>query len=218
MASRIFYIAANTETCWLQQDMRLVEDSAPTQGSTAVVVLDIADESHVVDSMPLMRAGHDATLLSRRRLAREFPGATLATLLPVRKRRREGLADVVLIAADTGAKHAARIEQLAGQHCLRGVYTPALLVAEWLRRAGQKERQVLVVLPTPAGLRLVFVDQGRPLLSRLMPLADGDAVAVEIGRTVQYLRNTQRVSRDMPVQLWFWGVPQALLRCLSAGW
>ena len=208
MACHIHYLSVNEQASWSLRGDQLLESEA-TSGTPAVVVLDIADEAHAVDSIPLVRGSGDAAMLARRRLAREFPGVSLTTLLTVRKRPRDAVADVVLMAADTAARHSAVLEQLSKQHSLRGVYTPALLVAEWLRRAGQAVRQVLVVLPTPAGLRLVFVDQGRPLLSRLMPLVDGEAAAVEIGRTVQYLHNTQRVRRDTPVQIWFWGMEES---------
>jgi hypothetical protein len=217
MGCLIHYISAHTSAGWELRGTQLVE-STPGKRSAAVVVLDIADETHTVDNVPVVRGGADAALLARRRLEREFPGVTLKTLLRVRRRRRENVADVVLIAADTAARHSAALAEFAGQHDLRGVYTPAMLVAEWLRRAGQMHRQVLVVLPTPAGLRLVFVDQGRPLLSRLMPQFDAEAAAVEIGRTVQYLHNTQRVNRDAPVEIWFWGMADSLVEdCLPAG-
>jgi hypothetical protein len=217
MACQIRYLSVSSESHWTVQGDQLVECAAKP-GSPAVVVLDIADESHAVDTIPMVRNARDGALLARRRLAREFPGVMLTTMLPVRKHKRQAVADVVLIAADTAAKHVATIQAVAGQHCLRGVYTPALLVAEWLRCAAQEQRQVLVVLPTPAGLRLVFVDRCRPLLSRLMPLIDGEAASVEIGRTVQYLHNTQRVSRDVPVEIWFWGMePSLVAACLPAG-
>ncbi len=213
MACHIHYLSVNEQVSWSLRGDQLLESEAAS-GMPAVVVLDIADEAHAVDSIPLVRGRGDAALLARRRLAREFPGVALTALLTVRRRPRNALTDVVLIAADTAARHTAALHELSTRHSLRGVYTPALLVAEWLRRAGQAARQVLVVLPTPAGLRLVFVDQGRPLLSRLMPLVDGEAAAVEIGRTVQYLYNTQRVSRDTPVQIWFWGMEESRVSTL----
>lgn len=208
MAIHIHYLSASSQASWSLRGKQLVESEAAA-GSQAIVVLDIADEAHSVDTIPLVRGGGDAALLSRRRLAREFPGVALTTLLTIRKRPRDALSDVVLIAADTAGRHSGTLQDIAARHRLRGVYTPALLVAEWLRRARQIDRQALVVMPTPAGLRLVFVDRGRPLLSRLMPLVDGEAAAVEIGRTVQYLHNTQRVSRNTPVQIWFWGMEES---------
>ena len=47
-----------------------------TPGSELVAVVDYADEAYVLATVPIMR-GRDATLLRRRRLEREFPGATL---------------------------------------------------------------------------------------------------------------------------------------------
>jgi hypothetical protein len=213
MSSQIHYLSVNEQVSWSLHGDQLQEGEAPA-GAPAVVVLDIADEAHTVDSIPLVRGRGDAAQLAKRRLAREFPGVALTGLFTVRKRARDAAVDVVLIAADTAARHSDALQGLSVQHSLRGVYTPALLVAEWLRRAGQVARQVLVVLPTPAGLRLVFVDQGRPLLSRLMPLVDDEAATVEIGRTVQYLHNTQRVRRDTPVEIWFWGMEASAVSSL----
>ncbi len=213
MGCQIHYLSVNEQASWSLRGGQLEAADAPA-GAPAVVVLDIADEAHTVDSIPLVRGRGDAALLARRRLAREFPGVALTGLFNVRRRPRDAAVDVVLVAADTAARHSAALEALSLQHSLRGVYTPSLLVAEWLRRAGHAARQVLVVLRTPAGLRLVFVDQGRPLLSRLMPLADDEAATVEIGRTVQYLHNTQRVRRDTPVEIWFWGMADSLASTL----
>jgi hypothetical protein len=216
MTNAIYYLAAGTSRSWIASAAGLVP-AEPAPGANLVVVVDYADETHVPASLPQVR-GADAARLRRRRLEREFPGVSLCAAIPLRQRSGDGLNDVVMIAAGTGTDGEARLAQLAEQHALRAVSTPALLVAEWLRHAKHGRQRLLVVLPTPAGLRLVFLDHGQPLLSRLTsPLAQGDT-AIELARTVQYLQNTQRIERGEPVEIWFWGMTDAQVeRCLPTG-
>lgn len=190
---------------------------APTDGQL-IIVLDAADETQTAASLPLVRGAGDAGVLHRRRLEREFPGVSLKAVLPVRRRPADALADVVMVAADLTGAHAGTIGELAGRHALRGVYTPSLLAAHWMREARLADRQALILLPTPAGYRLIFVDQCCPVLSRLIPGKASESLAVEIGRTIQYLQNTQRVSREARVTLWFWGLDDAAVAAsLPAG-
>jgi hypothetical protein len=216
VAYAVHYISANNASSWKSLPAGLLE--APlAAGAQLVVVVDVADETQVVASVPLLRGSGDASRLQQRRLEREFPGVLLTASLPVKKRPRESLADIVMVAADTSSTLTPQLEAFANRYALRGVYTPALLAAEWLIRAGQKHQQVLVVMPTPAGLRLIFIDNGRPLLSRLTESV-GRSTAVEIGRTIQYLHNTQRASRETPVEIWFWGLADDEIQaCLPSG-
>jgi hypothetical protein len=186
-------------------------------GTAAVAVVDFPDESYVLATVPIMR-GRDARLLRQRRLEREFPGASLSTLVPLRRRTSEGVADVVMIAVPGGPALHESLGAIATSQALRAVTTPAMLAGEWLRRARLRNRRVLVVLPTPAGVRLMFLDDARPTLSRLTgPLAPATTSA-EIARTVQYLQNTQRVERGEAVELWFWGVDDSTAAaCLPTG-
>jgi hypothetical protein len=195
---------------------RLRPGDAP-DGTAAVAVVDFPDESYVLATVPIMR-GRDARLLRQRRLEREFPGATLSTLVPLRRRAAEGVTDAVMIAVPGGPPLHEALGAIASRQALRAVTTPAVLAAEWVRRARLRNRRTLIVLPTPAGVRLVFLDDARPTLSRLTgPLAPASTSA-EIARTVQYLQNTQRVERGEAVELWFWGMDDATAAaCLPTG-
>jgi hypothetical protein len=190
-------------------------DAAP--GAALVAVVDFPDEAYVLATLPIMR-GSDAALLRRRRLEREFPGATLTALEVLRRRSADGVTDAVMMAVNGGQALQDALLERAASHALAAVTTPALLAAEWLRRARVGKRRVLVVLPTPAGVRLVFIDNARTTLSRLTgPLSPGSTSA-EIARTVQYLQNTQRVERGENIELWFWGVDDATAAaCVPTG-
>jgi hypothetical protein len=180
-------------------------------GAELAVVVDVADETQAAKSLPLVRGSGDAGTLRQRRLDREYPGVALKTLLPVRRRPADGLVDVVLIAADTTGSLSAELSALAEVSPVRGVYTPALLAAHWMKLARLSTRQVLVLMPTPAGLRLMFLDGCAPVLSRLVTQSTPDKIGVEIGRTIQYLNNTHRVARDTRLELWFWGMDDATI-------
>ncbi len=190
-------------------------DAAP--GAALVVVVDFPDEAYVLATLPLMR-GSDAALLRRRRLEREFPGATLTALEVLRRRPADGVTDAVMIAVNGGQALQDALAERAAAHAVSAVTTPALLADEWLRRARVLKRRVLVVMPTPAGVRLVFIDNARATLSRLTgPLAPA-STATEIARTVQYLQNTQRIERGENIELWFWGVDDATAAaCVPTG-
>jgi hypothetical protein len=186
-----------------------VTAAEPRPGAELVVIVDVADETQVAKSLPLVRGSGDAGSLSQRRLDREYPGIALKTLVPIRRRPAEGLVDVVMIAADNTGSLTAELAALAEVSPVRGVYTPALLAAHWMKLARLTTRQVLVLMPTPAGIRLMFLDGCAPVLSRLVPQSTPDKVGVEIGRTIQYLNNTQRVARSTRLELWFWGMDDA---------
>lgn len=214
--SAVHYLSAGASRSWSFTSWGL-QDAEPAEGAPLVVVVDFSDETHAPATVPLVR-GSDGALLRRRRLEREFPGVTLAAMLPITRRRREGVEEVVMIAAGADNDVQETLEALSKRHAISGIYTPALLVAAWLRRAGLMQGQVLVVLPTPAGMRLVFVDAGRPLLSRLTPPLSNGSTGIEIARTIQYLQNTQRLAVGESLELWFWGVSDAEAEsCLPSG-
>jgi hypothetical protein len=189
----------------------------PAAGAPVVAVVDYPDESYVLATVPIMR-GRDAALLRRRRLQREFPGATLTALAVLRHRASDGVSDAVMMAVNGGPALQETLASLGNAHALRAVTTPALLAGEWLRRAKVAKRRVLIVLPTPAGVRLMFLDDARPTLSRLTGMLSPASTATEIARTVQYLQNSQRVERGENVELWFWGMDDATAAaCLPSG-
>ena len=216
MDGTLHYLSpAETRTlCWNGGRLQPGE-AAP--GTAAVAVVDYPDELYVLATVPIMR-GRDVALLRRRRLEREFPGAALTTLLTLRRRPSDGVSDAVMIAVPGGPTLHESLTGIAARQALRAVTTPALLAGEWMRRARMRRRRVLIVLPTPAGVRLMFFDDARPTLSRLTgPLAP-PSTSAEIARTVQYLQNTQRVERGEAVELWFWGMDDATAAaCLPSG-
>ncbi|MFO1457255.1 MAG: hypothetical protein U1F18_13525 [Steroidobacteraceae bacterium] len=216
MLRAVHYLSSNESRSWRFDGGALVAGD-PAPGAALVVVADFADESYVLAKLPQIR-GRDGSLLRRRRLEREFPGVALAAVQPLRRSRDGDGLDTVMIAVPGSTAVQETLAALATTHAIRAVTTPALLAGAWMQRARIRGRRVLVVMPTPAGVRLMFLDDGRPTLSRLTgPLAP-QATSAELARTVQYLQNTQRVARGEAVELWFWGVDDATAAaCMPTG-
>jgi len=216
MRCAVHYLSPNEARVLDWDGGRLQPGEAPA-GTAAIAVVDFPDESYVLATVPTMR-GRDARLLQQRRLEREFPGATLRTLAPLRRRAGEGVTDSVMIAVPGGPALHDTLGVVATRQALRAVTTPAMLAGEWVRRARLRNRRILVVLPTPAGVRLTFLDDARPTLSRLTGPLTPASTSAEIARTVQYLQNTQRVERGEAVELWFWGMDDSTAAaCLPTG-
>lgn len=216
MQRAVHYLSQH-ETRSFRSDGGVLVAGDALPGSRLVAVVDFPDEAYVLATLPIVR-GRDAALLRRRRLEREFPGATLTALQVLRRRTADGVTDAVMISVNGGqALHDALLER-AAVHAVSAVTTPALLAGDWLHRASVGSRRVLVVMPTPAGVRLIFVDNARVTLSRLTGALLPASTSTEIARTVQYLQNTQRVERAENIELWFWGVDDATAAaCVPAG-
>lgn len=215
MSTAVFYLAAGIQQGWQATRAGLVAGE-PRAGQPVFAIVDYADETQLPASIPLLR-GPDNARLRARRLEREFPGIALRSMLPVQQRPRDGESDVVMIAVGAGPELDDRLAALGARHALRGVHTPAMLAAAWVRATKTAPQRVLVVMPTPAGLRQVFIDRGQPLLTRLTAPIKTGGTPVELARTIQYLQNTQRIERGAPLELWFWGVDMKdMIRCLPS--
>lgn len=79
------------------------------------------------------------------------------------------------------------------------VVSPALLASTLAQRLGRGVRSGLIVTVTPAGLRQTLVIDGQTRFTRLARLADsgadGESIAAECTRTLQYLLMNQLLSR-----------------------
>lgn len=216
MQTVVAYLSQRGVRTWCLEGGTLAERE-PTSRGRIVAVVDVPDESYVVTTLPAVR-GRDAGLLKRRRLEREFPGARLKAAQVIRRRTDNGAVEAVLLAVNAGPRLEEDLTSLAAAHQLRAVTTPALLAGEWLRCAKVTKRHLLIVLQTPAGVRQMFFDETRPVLSRLTAPGTPAATATEIARTLQYLQNAQRIERADHVELWFWGIDDDVAAaCIPSG-
>lgn len=186
--------------------------SARTPGELArtpvAVIADYVEEALVRVALPRI-LGRDMRALVDRRLQQEFretgyraawrlgPGATPKTV------------EWLFLGLPNAATLDAHLRPLTESgRSLAGVWTVSQLAAAWARRAGPRLPALLLVLPTPAGVRHIFLEHGKPVLSRLTAAetsGDADAMADELLRTVQYLYNARRVERGLRIPTWLWG-------------
>jgi hypothetical protein len=88
MQRAVHYLSPHETRSFRAEGAGLAEGEA-LPGSQLVAVVDFPDEAYVLATLPIMR-GSDAALLRRRRLEREFPGATLTALEVLRRRSSDG--------------------------------------------------------------------------------------------------------------------------------
>jgi hypothetical protein len=179
-----------------------------TARAPLAVIADFVDESIERIALPRVRGPDEARLLARR-LAQQFPDTPYRLALPLRG--QPGPDTHVLVGVPAGGLDALLAPAVAAGREVLGVWTVALLVAWWVRRAGLKPSRQLVVVPTPAGVRHVFLLGGMPVVSRLIPRdlagqTPEGLMGEELERTVQYLYNARLAERDRPLPAWGFGL------------
>ncbi len=161
------------------------------------VIVDLLEEHLERAALPQARGG-DLRQLAARRLAAQFPDTPYRLALPLRNGSGEDSHVFVGVPAD---RLDASLQPLvdAGR-AVRGVWTIALLLSWWLRLVGIRLPHLLLVIPTPAGIRHVYLRAGLAVVSRLIPhdaLGHGSSsVDEELARTVQYLYNARLIDRE----------------------
>ncbi len=181
------------------------EEGAPR--APLAVIADFVDESVERVTLPRVRGPDEARLLARR-LAQQFPDTPYR--LALRLSGQPGPDTHLLVGVPAAGLDALLAPAVTAGREVLGVWTVALLVAWWVECAGLKPARQLVVVPTPAGVRHVFLVAGMPVVSRLIPrdLAGQTPerlVGEELERTVQYLYNARLAERDAALPAWGFG-------------
>lgn len=181
---------------------------APGRGAHApvAVIADLPEEHIERVALPRVR-GADLARLVARRLAQQFADTPYRLALALRSGPGEATHALIGIPADKlDALLAPTVQSCRG---VVGVWTVSLLVAWWLRLARLRPPHLLAVVVTPAGVRHVFLSNGIPVLSRLVPhnLAghDEEGLRDELKRTVQYLYNARLIERGTALAAWSLG-------------
>ena len=167
----------------------------PNEGPVWVVT-DLTEESFVEITVPRV-FGRDRSNFVERQLGNRFPETRFrAALAP---RHTGSLMDrlapptQVLTAVEPADRINTALENLAVP--LAGVWSTSMLLA----RLGSKPRMpanLLIVLSQPSGIRIVFLKERAPVLTRLVAAVDTAAdQAVEILRTMRHLENTRLIER-----------------------
>ncbi|MDF1817358.1 MAG: hypothetical protein P1U54_01840 [Immundisolibacteraceae bacterium] len=174
--------------------------------SPMTVVLDTADEEIRQALIPKI-LGNGRRQLQQRTLQQAFPNNAYRAFTSqgsVRGKRTDER--LLLIAITHDELLDSWLKLLADNQALVcRVTTASVLLTELARKVGgQNEHELLVYRHPEQGLRQLFLDNGRPGLSRLsMPTAGSgnivDQFATEAANTRQYLNNSKAIPRDAPL-------------------
>lgn len=169
--------------------------SEPKEGPVWVVT-DLTEENFVEISVPRIYGGDRSRYVARQLLAR-FPETRYRIALKARSTGSlmERLAPPVQTL--TAVEPADRINTALAKvtNPIAGVWSTSMLLA----RMGSKLRMppnLLIVLAQPTGMRIVFLKDRSPILTRMVVATSLAAdQAVEILRTVRHLENTKVIAR-----------------------
>lgn len=171
-------------------------DDSPT--GPVWILTDLAEESFAEIQIPRI-FGRDRESFIARQLASRFPDSPYRTTLPVRA--AGGLMDRLapphqtLLGLDSAQRVTAALNDLAVP--VAGVWATSMLLADMARHK-TLPATLFVVLPESDALRIVFIKNHVPVLSRLIPgVIRAQDQAAEITRTLRHLENIHTVDRKV---------------------
>jgi len=168
------------------------------QAGALWVVTNLAEEGTAEIHVPRL-FGNDRKNFIQRQLSSRFPDTPYCHVLaqPAHGSLMERLAPPrqTLFGLDAAQRVNAALDAV-GSAPVAGVWASTLLLLN-LSRHKSLPQELFVVMPSPDGLRIVFVKDHLPVLSRLVPgVTDAADQAAEITRTVRYLENNHLLERS----------------------
>lgn len=190
-------------------------DVLPKTSDPIWVLTNLAGESFIDIEIPRLH-GRNRRDLVERQLAAHFPNAdtntpwrTALNIRPAERRRRHDapMAPMrcALFGIADGKRLDAELQKLdgAGKRDTQNISIAALnatsLLLAGIGQDPQLPAELFIVLPDACGLRIVFLQERRPLLTRLAPLhaqAQADTLVEEIERTCRHLESAHLLQRD----------------------
>lgn len=191
----VLHISATANIWWGQRATGWVVLPQPDKGPVWVLT-DLAEESFVELSVPRI-FGNDRRNFVQRQLANRFPESRFRVSVPAQ--RGGSLLDRIAPPVEilTAIDPADRVnDALAALDApLVGVWSTSTLLA----RVGchpSLPANLLVVLSQPSGMRILFIKDRTPVLTRLVaPTEFAADQSVEILRTMRHLENTRMIER-----------------------
>ena len=193
-------------------------------GSKLTVLADLVEEDFRVETIPYVAGTARRQLLARKydQAYRNTPFRACISLgreetnarSPESARRDERVLLMALTSPQALNPWLEVMDEVRAQ--VRGIY-PLAVVTGWINQyldagnvaagsakkaPGAPGRSALMVTLNQAGLRQIFIDEGRPRFARLAPFQDdnpgrtGERIANEITRTEQYLATLRWLPRD----------------------
>lgn len=191
------------------------QPTADVPGEPVWVVTDFAEESFTEIEMPRL-FGRDRSTYIARQLATRFPDTPYrAVLAPPR------LSGVMEKLAPThqlflAINNAERLDSEIGNTPVTGIWPISLLLAHFCH-SRKLPVDLLIVLPRPEALRIVYLKNHSPVITRLAPCPNTVSAQIEeIIRTRRYLENTRLIERDRPCPVLLMGTIENYAMPLSA--
>lgn len=193
----VLYITTTGAQYW-RKSGRTWQPCEGLQSGALWVVTNLAEESTFEVQVPRL-FGRDRLNFIQRQLSSRFPdtpycsvlaqpasGGLMARLAPPRQ---------TLFGLDAAQRINAALDNVALAP-VAGVWASTLLLLQ-LSRHKSLPKELFVVMPGPDALRIVFVKDHLPVLSRLVPgVIEAADQAAEITRTVRYLENNRLLERS----------------------
>ena len=160
-------------------------------------VTDLAEEDFAPIRVPRL-FGRDRSDYIQRQLANRFPStpfrAAVAGLAGAGFMERVLPSQQLLVGVDAAERIQSAVDSQRG--ALAGLWTQSMLMA-LLGRHPQLPPALFVVMPGRGKLRIVFLKDRVPVLTRLAPLTDqASEQAQELARTLRHLENTRVIARS----------------------
>jgi len=190
----LLYLGPSGRQFWCHSQGGWHASSCADTADPAWVVTDFAEESFAEVDMPRL-IGRDRTAYIARQMASRFPDTPYRS--PLSLGRGSGLIDRITSSRQVfiGVNNAERLDAELGTQAIAGIWPISLLLAHFCQ-SHRLPADLLVVLPYPDTLRIVFLRQRAPVLGRLAPTPGGTAAQIEeIIRTRRYLENIRAIER-----------------------
>ncbi len=191
----VLHISAGGNVWWGKRSSGWVQLSEPDKDPVWALT-DLAEESFLETNVPRI-FGNDRCNYVQRQLANRFPETRFRVSVPARRggSLMDRLAPPVEIL--TAIEPADRLnDALASLELpLVGVWSTSTMLAHVGCRSNMPAN-LLVVLSQPSGMRILFIKDHTPVLTRLVARAETAAdQSVEILRTMRHLENTRVIER-----------------------
>ncbi|MBS1143655.1 MAG: hypothetical protein H6R14_1061 [Proteobacteria bacterium] len=187
-----------------EEGFRLFADYlADRRGSQYAMLANVAEEGHVLESIPFLH-GRDRRTLIARKFGQHFLGTPLATAVSLGYEKTQRKNEKLLLSALTNPAHfdpwLRRIKD--AEIALSGIFTAAQLGGQLLGKLGQPSNRCLLLTLQDSSIRESYLVDGHAHFSRMAPLADSSiagiasAFVAESGKLHQYLIGQRLIGRD----------------------
>ncbi|MBV2234396.1 MAG: hypothetical protein KUL75_02515 [Sterolibacterium sp.] len=179
-------------------------DGPPGANTPVWILSNLAGESFIDIETPPLHGRNLHDLLARR-LATQFPDTPWKTVVNISSRwwqKIPGRPTAPTRCTLFGISNSQKLEALLkDKHpAIAAVQATSLLLAEIAQTGAGMPDELLVILPDTHNLRIVFLRQRRPLLTRLVPWREqAEVLLEEVERTCRHLASSPHLQPATPV-------------------